>query len=153
MTTLILVLGLYYYAPVVLEQSVHEINSRRFQMPVHMDANARKACAGIRLWVSEDRGKSWKLNEEIDADGTLFKFTAARDGHYWFALQVVQKAGNFSPPKIDSHTVDQKVYVNADRRTVIHQRIAAKPAWPPPPNLPAQPANNVAEKQKDREPK
>ena len=131
MTSIIFAIGLAYYSPVVLEPDVSESWSRAFQLPLAMNDNWRQKCESFRLWVSEDQGKTWKRHHEIAANGMSFPFTAPKDGHYWFALQIVLKDGKLNPPKVDSTSVNQKTYVNTMRRPVMRWHTVARPATPP----------------------
>ena len=115
------IIGLaYFFSPIIVEQDVHETNLRKFHLPVKVSEDYRDKIAFLRLWVSEDRGKTWKLHQEIPPPpgGTRFSFDAPADGLYWFALQVEYKDGKLEPPKLDAEP-NQRVYVNADRRPVL----------------------------------
>jgi hypothetical protein len=112
--------------PVSLEHGVHETQSRNFDLPVLVDDEYRKMCACIRLWFSEDRGKSWKQYQEISATGTRFSFKAPRDGHYWFILQTVTTNGQAEPPNVHKAIISQKVYVNQAKRLITRQQPEAR---------------------------
>jgi hypothetical protein len=116
--------------PVVLEQGVHEVSIRKFDLPVLADAEDRKMCEGYRLWVSVDHGKTWKHHETKPADTTRFSFTAPTDGHYWFRLQVVAKDSKTKPFNLEDAAADQKVYVNVERRQVVRPHVVASKQMP-----------------------
>ena len=103
----------------------------------------RNSLRSIRLLISEDRGNTWKLHQEIPADGTRFSIKTTKDGLYWFMLQTEQKDGKVAPQKPDRP--DQRVYVNADRRPVFRTSVSG---FQPPP-LPSAPPTELQQLQRE----
>jgi hypothetical protein len=100
--------------PIELPKDVHEIQTRQFAMPVGFrpDLDPDKI-ETIRLFVSEDQGKTWKREKDFKPSDKLTDFTAPHDGLYWFAVQVVLKNGDSEPTKLDDLVPARKVYVNS----------------------------------------
>jgi hypothetical protein len=67
--------------------------------------------AKVRLFYSEDQGKSWRLAKESAPTKDAVRFSAPRDGLYWFALQVIWKDGSKKPPALRDLLPAWKVYV------------------------------------------
>jgi hypothetical protein len=104
--------------PVELQKDVHEIQTRKFAMDLGVPADQRGKINQIRLFVSEDRGKTWKHNRDYKPNAKEAIFTAPDDGLYWFSLQVVYKDGKKEPAELDDLEPARKVYVNTERRTL-----------------------------------
>jgi hypothetical protein len=113
-----------------IENDVCEWHNQQFQMPIFVDANQRDRVKQIRAFVSEDRGKTWRHLSNHEPTDTAVKFTAAKDGLYWFAVQVVAKDGGIQPQKTENLEPAMKVYVNTERRALARvpaERIDLKP--------------------------
>ena len=104
--------------PVELPKDVYEIGERRFVMPVKFDPDRLGEIKRVRVYVSEDRGATWKHVKDVKSGDKGVELTAPRDGHYWFALQVVLKDGTSDPADLDNLAPTMKVYVNAERRAL-----------------------------------
>jgi hypothetical protein len=68
-----------------------------FNVPFTINASA-PAPAEIQLYVSTDRGGSWKLYDRATPTAKQFAFRATADGEYWFALRTVAADGRANPP-------------------------------------------------------
>jgi hypothetical protein len=90
---------------------VTRIAGRRFEMPLDLDATAREQVKRVRLFVSEDRGKTWNLHQEYGPDATSVSFEAPRDGLYWFAIQSESADGRQCPPDASDLEPSRKVLV------------------------------------------
>jgi hypothetical protein len=108
-------------APVELPRDVVEIQARRFDMPLSVDPDRRDTIKTIRLFVSKDCGKNWEHEKDYKPDDKQVTFEAARDGQYWFALQVEFKDGKREPEKAGDVPC-RKVYVNAEHRVLKAQK-------------------------------
>jgi hypothetical protein len=112
-------LGLAFAAdPIELPKDVFEMDARELAFPVVCDPERRDKIARIRLYVSEDRGKTWKHHKDCKPTDELLPFTAPRDGLYWFALQVELKDGKSEPADVASLTPAMKIYVNTERKAL-----------------------------------
>ena len=76
-------------APVILRQST-------FNLPFTVNPSAGVP-SEIQLYVSTDRGASWRFYERAAPAAGSFPFRAPRDGEYWFALQTVEPDGRSAP--------------------------------------------------------
>lgn len=108
--------------PIELPKDVYEIPSRRFAMPLRIGPDNREKIEKIRLFVSEDQGKTWKKKKNYKPSATRVVFTAPRDGQYWFAIQVVRKDGGMRPSDQDNLVPLMKVYINSERRVLKPQK-------------------------------
>jgi hypothetical protein len=53
--------------------------------------------AWVQLHVSEDHGRSWRLEEEARPEKGSFTFRAPRDGEYWFLVRSIDRQGHAWP--------------------------------------------------------
>src|SRR5262245_5034422 len=99
-----------------LPEDVVDIPSRQFAFPLNIQPGRKDGIAVIRLYVSEDRGKTWKQSAEGKPSDDRIEFTAAQDGMYWFALQVVLKDGKREPKEVSELRPEMKVLVNTAKK-------------------------------------
>src|SRR5262245_20217616 len=104
--------------PIELDKDVEEMPTRDFAMPLRLAPDRKERVERIRLFVSEDRGKTWKHEKDYKPSDTEVVFSAPRDGLYWFALQVVLKDGKSEPPKLEELPAAMKVYINSQRKAL-----------------------------------
>jgi hypothetical protein len=104
--------------PVDLPKDVFEIQTREFAFPVLCDPKQQDKIARIRLFVSEDRGKTWKHHKDCKPTDAEVPFTAPQDGFFWFALQIEFKDGKSDPAELTDLTPCQKIYVNSELKTL-----------------------------------
>jgi uncharacterized protein (TIGR03067 family) len=71
------------------------METRDFIIPIHV--HRAEDVARLRIFVSEDVGTSWKLHGEYGPGEGESKFSAPRDGAYWFALQIEDRRGQRRP--------------------------------------------------------
>jgi hypothetical protein len=121
----------FYVLPVELERGTHETRARSFDLPVDMSPEYRAQLSAIRLWVSKDQGRSWKLHAEMKPDGVRFSVNDVSEGIYCFCLQTVQKDGKTLPAELTRSEVTQRVFVNPGVYPVIRARTTAFRAIPP----------------------
>ncbi len=107
---------------VELPNDVYEIETRQFAIPIRSKPDELAKMKKVRLFVSEDRGKSWKHKKDYKPTDKRAIFTAPHDGQYWFAVQVVLKDGNREPAERDDLVPAMKVFVNSERRTLKTQK-------------------------------
>lgn len=77
-----------------------------FRIPFHYDASelSRLGAREIRLYVSRDRGRTWKLDQTVaseqgrfNPDANKFKFQATVDGEYWFLVRTLDAKKHLFP--------------------------------------------------------
>jgi hypothetical protein len=105
-----------------LPSDVAEMRARHFAMPLQIDSERREKIERIFLYVSEDRGKTWTRKADYKATDEKLNFTAAKDGMYWFALQVEYSDGKKEPSEATDLTPAMKVFVNTERKPVRVQK-------------------------------
>lgn len=71
----------------------------RFRIPYQFDPNemARIGATEIRLYGSEDRGKTWKQLQSVPPRKGKFDFKTQKDGEYWFAVKTANQQGRLFP--------------------------------------------------------
>jgi hypothetical protein len=119
----LLLVGLTVSAdPPELEKDVSEIQTLKFAIPIRIDPDRKGEMAALRLYMSEDRGKTWTHVADYEPKDQDAVFSAPHDGLYWFTVQVVRKDGKKDPPDLDKSTPAGKVYVNSERRVLKVQK-------------------------------
>ena len=76
-----------------LESEVRYFNRRDITMPVQVYDQATRE---LRLFVSDDQGRNWRLQGRARPDVPSITFNAPQDGEYWFALHTVTPANAFA---------------------------------------------------------
>ena len=94
-----------------------DIDFRSFDLPLNVNPEQRDKIDCIRLFVSEDGGKTWKRFDERKPTETKVPFVAGRDGVFWFTLQVVHSDGTMEP-KDGALKPLQKVRINTAKAVV-----------------------------------
>jgi PDZ domain len=105
-----------------LPPDVVEIQYRTIGIPFYVEPGKQNDIECLRLFVSQDRGKTWQRQAECKPNEKHFHFVAPDDGLYWFAMQIVGKNGAPEPAKVSDLLPIQKVYVNADHRDIKHDK-------------------------------
>jgi hypothetical protein len=95
------------YDPV--EPRVHQAPGPAFQIPCKVDGI--QAIERVQLYVSDNRGKTWTLYEEITPDKSAFTFMARKPGEYWFTARLKKKDGTLDPADQSQFVVMQRVAV------------------------------------------
>jgi hypothetical protein len=107
---------------VELPKDVHVLPKKTFQVPIHIEADKRENLELVKIYVSEDRGKTWKLQKEGKSTAKKLMITVLDDGLYWFALQTMTKDGQFEPADPDDFEPSLKVFVNTTGRDLKVQK-------------------------------
>ncbi|HKI36784.1 MAG TPA: hypothetical protein VKA46_33325 [Gemmataceae bacterium] len=90
------------------------VNNRRFTLPVRMDPKHKGNIEHVKLYLSDDRGRTWRLLATRPSDCDEFLISFERDGVYWFAAKVVDKNKVESPIGIGKEGA-RVMKVRADR--------------------------------------
>ena len=106
----------------VLSRDVEEIETRQFAMPVHVAADENSRLIKYRLFVSDDRGRSWKHVEDYPPSSEEVIYSAVDDGLYWFAIQLVYFDGKQKPTQSKELMPAMKVFVNTLGRKISKQK-------------------------------
>lgn len=83
-----------------------------FRIPLDLTAEERQQISAVRLYVSEDEGKTWVLHSDGATDMKIITFRATRDGSYWFSIALVDHQGQQMPA--DIRTVEPGLRVIVD---------------------------------------
>jgi len=71
-------------------------DQRKFRIPCKILKEPEKV-KEVRLFVSRDMGKSWKLCDHAAARRGDFIFLAPEKGLYWLAIQILHTDGSLTP--------------------------------------------------------
>ncbi len=71
----------------------------RFSIPFRIEKpqQASQEPAEVQLYVSDDRGATWRLYDRVTPKAGSFVFQAPRDGEYWFLVRTVDRSGKMRP--------------------------------------------------------
>jgi hypothetical protein len=105
-----------------LPKDVYEIKTQQFAMPIQYEPEDQAKMERVRLFFSEDQGKTWTHRRDFKPSAERVIFTARHDGLYWFALQVVYKDGTSIPDNRDDLDPVMKVYVNTEGKPLIKRK-------------------------------
>jgi hypothetical protein len=126
LTTLVAAAALAAGYDPVSDIPVHKTPGPAFQIPCKVDGI--KAVESVQLFVSDNRGKTWTLYEEITPDKAAFTFLARKPGEYWFTARLKKKDGTLDPADTANFAVMQRVAVETGT------------GYEPPPPAPTKPA-------------
>ncbi|MFO0896898.1 MAG: hypothetical protein U0836_05635 [Pirellulales bacterium] len=110
-----------------------------FSIPFRIEPTRSAATAPVeaQLFVSTDRGESWKLTARAEPRQGRFQYRAPQDGEYWFAIRTLDRSQRLRPDKPLSpemqvlvDTVAPLVEVSAERGSAGEVRVAWKMADP-----------------------
>ncbi len=85
-----------------------------FRIPIDLAAEERQGISAIRLFVSEDQGRTWVRHSDGDPAMEVVTFRANQDGEYWFTIALVDRAGVQVPA--DVRVVEPGLKVLVDTR-------------------------------------
>jgi hypothetical protein len=88
------------------------MNSRNFQIPIHIADGQRSKIQELILFASSDQGQTWNQVSVAPPDKDAFIFYAPADGLYWFNICVVDTQGRREPPDIYKSAPRQKVLID-----------------------------------------
>jgi hypothetical protein len=97
---------------------VHYFSTPRFSIPIKVKPEDRPAIRELRLWCSEDLGRTWNVVASATPEQPAFSFTARKDGPYWFTVAVVDTRDQQDPVDVKMAPVGQRVVVDTARPEV-----------------------------------
>jgi hypothetical protein len=112
MATGALTLALLTLATGAVPTDVVPMNSRNFQIPIHIAEGQQGKIKELILFASSDQGQTWNEAAVAPPDKDAFIFYAPADGLYWFNICVVDAQGRREPPDIYRSAPRQKVLVD-----------------------------------------
>ena len=71
-------------------------NLQSFTVPFKID-NQHGHYIEVQLFVSEDRGKTWKYHSRQNVDSNGFPFSCRKEGEYWFAIKSLDRNRRLVP--------------------------------------------------------
>lgn len=80
-------------APVITRQTAFSI-----PFELHNVSDPSQEPSAVQLYLSTDRGASWRMYSKVPPRQGTFPFRATADGEYWFAVRTVDRAGQLRPP-------------------------------------------------------
>jgi hypothetical protein len=118
---LALALGFSLVGNPALPKDVIQYPKRDFQIPFNIATNSEKI-EKLRLFVSADRGKTWKHVMDRKPDGKFFKVSFERDfQQYWLAIQTYSESGAIGPAEISELQPGFKIYINPFRKLPVQR--------------------------------
>lgn len=88
------------------------INKRNFKIPILIEPSKRAQIKLLKLYVSNDEGKSWAEASVRTPDQDHFAYYAPADGVYWFTVAVVDQKDRQTPPDPYKVPPNQKILVD-----------------------------------------
>lgn len=113
-TTYFVCLTLVPGAP--LPPEADTIDTRAFQIPIHVKASVRDQIDELVLYVSCDKGKTWKIAAKAKPDQEAFEYLAPQDGLYWFTVQTILKDKSKIPSNISKAPPGLRVWVTTSAK-------------------------------------
>jgi hypothetical protein len=101
--------------PAPRDREINETESRRFDIPFVVAEEKRSEFQQVRLFVSRDRGATWKHYQDASSTATRFSVHVPEDGLYWFALQIIDKNGKALPASLVPHCKVRVVSPSAEK--------------------------------------
>jgi hypothetical protein len=98
---------------------------RQFKIPFKNDLKNINV-AQVRLYVSSDQGRTWKLSETAAPELQHFRFNTPHDGLFWFAVQTVDQQGKVYPNSLDELRANLRVIVDTAPPAVQVQPLAPR---------------------------
>lgn len=86
-------------------------NKQVFYIPFQSDPGERRL-KEVQLYYSMDQGRSWQPYANVPPDQGRFKFTAERDGVFWFTVRTIDLEGRAYPVKVEGARPGLKVCVD-----------------------------------------
>ena len=91
------------------------LRDRGFRVPVHIDSDRKDEVEKTVIYLSRDKGQTWRKCTEVLADRDGFSYYAASDGLYWFACCVVDKEGNRHPERTRQLRAQLKIRIDTSK--------------------------------------
>jgi hypothetical protein len=90
---------------------VQEVPGRAFVIPLVITPADAAGMERVQLYVSTDRGRTWRHHEDYAPTSADVVFRAWRDGEYWFASHAVMKGDGATVPGPSELAVQAKARV------------------------------------------
>lgn len=96
----------------ILADDISYLNQSDFQIPIQMTAAKAAQLKSLRLYVSTDRGTTWKMERNATPSQKAFNFKTREDGEYWFTLAYVDQADRVEPADVRTEPPGLKIVVD-----------------------------------------
>lgn len=83
-----------------------------FQIPIQVASTRVSDITELQLYVSTDRGQTWRMVRTARPSQQAFTFRAQADGEYWFTLAYVDRDGKVEPEDIRAEPAGLKVILD-----------------------------------------
>src|ERR1700682_3710002 len=114
-TSLVFVGLVFLVDGVELTPDIHVLDKRNVLLPIVAHPEGKDKVACFRVSVSYDQGKTWKLIKDCEPTEEQVFFSAARDGLYFFSLQMVLRDGKIIPTHPNA---DSKIVINSEGKAI-----------------------------------
>lgn len=126
--------GLMLTTPAFAQDDLVYLKENVFRIPIQVAADKAEEIQELRLYVSTDRGRNWKMVRTAKPSQNAFNFRAQSDGEYWFTLAFVDKQGKVDPPDVKTAAAGLKVVIdstapNIQLETIPHSDNKAGVSW------------------------
>ncbi len=100
---------------------------RQFRIPFNAGAGTARL-KQLHLYLSTDQGRSWQSSATAPPDQGHFRFTADRDGYFWFTVQTQDQEGRLYPLTLEGAVPSLKVVIDTQPPTLTLQPLAPRNA-------------------------
>jgi hypothetical protein len=119
-------------APAVTDQDVATVRrnymkDRVIDLPITMEEANRALVQEIHLYVKDHPSAPWVLRDKGNATQDRFRFQAATDGEYWFAMVTIDKQGRRFPVDLQNERPGLIVVIDTQRPVVDMVNLGAGP--------------------------
>lgn len=83
-----------------------------FQIPIQVASSRVSDIKELQLFVSTDRGQTWRMVRTARPSQQAFTFRAQADGEYWFTLAYIDQEGRSEPEDIEREPPGLKVVLD-----------------------------------------
>jgi hypothetical protein len=124
-------LALLALTPASDEPEFTRLTARRFEFPLFVQPDRLEEIRQINLFISWDRGKTWKKVASASASQKAIRYTAPRDGLAWFTLQVTYKDDRVEPARLGMEGYNiQKVLIDTGQGDPTKDPVKTAPEKP-----------------------
>jgi hypothetical protein len=88
------------------------LNQLAIKIPFDIKPADRQQISELHLYRSTDEGKTWNQEAILKPDQDGYKFTAPKDGLYWFTVDVVDLKGIHNPKDMAQAKPAQKIVID-----------------------------------------
>jgi hypothetical protein len=95
------------------QPEVWYMKDAKLSIPIRIKPELRNEVSELRLWVSENEGKTWAVYDVQKPDRDAFNFEAKKEGPYWFSVTLVDRVTKKEdPPNVYQVPPAQRVVID-----------------------------------------